>query len=308
MRFIQSDTTPLPGRPALQQHPFYANTLRMLGLDVLRVTARDPDPAAHILAVRRRFGPFRVAWVPHGPVWSDTVSSEQRVAVLHHLRRVLCPSHLQLVAAQDAADQHIMKGIGFRALSLPQSHAWLDLQPDAATRLARQHGKWRNRLRHAQSAKLKIRARPFCPDRDQKLLTLEEAQRRIKGYRALPARFTHAWATSNPDTAQVFEAYEPGGLAAFILVLTHAPTATYHIGWSNETGRALSAHNLLLWEAANWLSASGYCALDLGLIDHKNAPGLTRFKLGTGAEIRTGGATCLALPRLSLPSLRHKAA
>ena len=55
-------------------------------------------------------------------------------------------------------------------------------------------------------------------------------------------------------------------------------------------------HRLLLLRAAEALGAEGVRWLDLGSVDSERAPGLARFKLGTGAELRPLGATCLVLP------------
>lgn len=308
MLLVPSVSCPLPGRPAMQQHPHYAGTLRALGLEVRRLSVFDPQPIAHLQVVLRRFGPLRIAWVPQGPVWEAAVSDEAHREVLHALRRTLPRTHVHLIGASDSSQDPLRGAAGFRRLTAPQSHAWLDLGAGASARLARQNGKWRNRLRHAQSCGLRISCRRFSCERDRGLLQLEQTQRRAKGYRALPPGFTLAWASANANAAQLFEAHGPHGLAAFILVLTHPPTASYHIGWSGDAGRATSAHNLLLWRASCWLSERGYSALDLGLIDARRTPGLARFKLGIGAETHAGGATYLALPRLRLPQMMHRAA
>jgi hypothetical protein len=38
--------------------------------------------------------------------------------------------------------------------------------------------------------------------------------------------------------------------------------------------------------------------LDLGTVDTENAPGLARFKIGSGAQIRSLGGTWLRIPGL----------
>jgi hypothetical protein len=52
----------------------------------------------------------------------------------------------------------------------------------------------------------------------------------------------------------------------------------------------------MLARAAEALAAEGLRWLDLGTVDTEAAPGLARFKLGTGARLRRLGATCLVLP------------
>lgn len=75
-----------------------------------------------------------------------------------------------------------------------------------------------------------------------------------------------------------------------MLFLRHGRGATYHIGHICPEGKSLCAHNLLLWQAANWLAACGHDWLDLGPL-YAAAPGLWRFKLRTGARVqKTGGS------------------
>ena len=81
-----------------------------------------------------------------------------------------------------------------------------------------------------------------------------------------------------------------GETVAAMLFLKHGTSATYHIGWTSPAGRALSAGNLLLTHAAERFGEMGVEIVDLGLLDTETAPGLARFKLGTGAQpLRMGG-------------------
>ncbi|MEY8843073.1 GNAT family N-acetyltransferase, partial [Cribrihabitans sp. XS_ASV171] len=83
------------------------------------------------------------------------------------------------------------------------------------------------------------------------------------------------------------------------LILIHGQSATYHVAHTTQQGRATSAHNLLLWEAATWLAARGLTRLDLGPVETEHSPGLARFKLGTGARARALGGTWLLWPPLT---------
>ena len=80
-----------------------------------------------------------------------------------------------------------------------------------------------------------------------------------------------------------------------MLFLKHGTGATYHVGWTSDAGRKASAHNLILATAATRLAETGVTRLDLGTIDTENAPGLARFKLGSGAKPARTGGTWLGL-------------
>lgn len=294
-----------PAEPcALQQSQGYARALLKMGADAMAFAVMDgATPCAHVVILRRRFGPLRLCWVPRGPVWAADITPRQRARVLAALPTAVPHKALWLLSPDRSEDLH---AIPHTALMTPQHVGELDLTPPKDTRLAAQHGKWRNRLRHAQSAGLDVTHRPFDPIRDHALLSHEARQRSERRYSALPPEFTLAWATENPDQSRLFTASRGGETVAQMLILLHAPVATYHIGWSGPEGRQHSAHNLLLWETSNWLAAKGYLRLDLGCVDTDNSPGLARFKIGSGAQIRALGPTCLRLPRL-LPVWRTRA-
>ena len=103
-----------------------------------------------------------------------------------------------------------------------------------------------------------------------------------------------AFAAANRGQARIFEARHQGATVAALLFLCHGAVATYHIGWSGPEGRARAAHHLLLWRAMIDLAARGITRLDLGMVDTVTAPGLARFKLGSGARCRALGGTWLA--------------
>lgn len=295
---------------ALQQSEAYTGAVTEIGGEVDTFVARDhTGPVARVQVVKRRFGPLPVAWVPRGPVWSAEQTRETRAEVWRALPQVA--GHGMWILAPERADD--IAGIRYTTILSPQHVAEIDLTDDTATRLSRQHVKWRNRLRHAQNAGLEVTHRRFDPDRDDHVLSHEILQQRQRRYRALPPAFLRAWIAANPNATRLFTIAQNGAAIAHMLILLHRPVATYHIGWSGELGRKHSAHNLALWTASEWLARKGYTRLDLGSVDTENAPGLARFKIGSGARVRALGSTCLHLPRLSLrrafhAPIRHDAA
>ncbi|RKF15197.1 GNAT family N-acetyltransferase [Roseovarius spongiae] len=271
---------------AMQQHPHYAAALARLGCESRVAEFREGGARiGRAQIVLRRIGPLRVAWLPRGPVWS--APPPDPAAALRALIRATPLRALWAVAADRPAPAR-----GLRA-ARGQCVAELEISADSATRRAALHGKWRNRLTRAENAGLEVVARPLALPRDDALLGREVAQRRTRGYGALPPAFTAAWRAANPGQAQMFEARANGEVIAFVLVLLHAPGATYHVGWTGARGRALNAHNLLIWRASEWLAARGFARLDLGLADAARAPGLARFKTGCGARLCMTGATML---------------
>ncbi len=156
--------------------------------------------------------------------------------------------------------------------------------------------KWRNRLNAAERRSLPVRRVPPSGEALERLLAAEAAQRRARGYRALPPAFVERWlAAGAAPSAQLWIAGSARAPAAGMLFLTWPGGAAYHLGWSGEEGRRTQAHHLILWHAMCDLARARCRTLDLGSLDTVNAPGLARFKLGSGAVPRRFGATCLLL-------------
>ena len=276
----------------LSQHPMFAAALigcgRRADVHVLGQGSRQ----GQVLLVTRRFGPFgRVALASRGPVWTNHVSVGDRVDALRSLRG----KGLRLIEAE-AEDGVALHASGYRAVTTAAHVVELDLQGGPAAIRARTQGKWRNRMLQADRAGVSVRSLPFHGEAHHWLIQKEAAQRRLKHYSTLPAALTAAFAQVNPGMARLFVAERDGAQLAAMLFLRHGPVATYQIGWSGAEGRAVSAHHLVLMCAADWLAAHGHLRLDLGSVDTEAAPGLARFKLGSGAQMRALGGSWLRLP------------
>lgn len=268
--------------PALQQTAGFAAALGTFGTVPLHLPRRDGLPGLWLWR-RRRIG-VPMAMIPRADLGADVAASLHARLAAEGLAR-----HL-LILSPDRPAPHLAR-LGAVPLMTPAFLAELDLAADPDRRLARLHQKWRNRLRHGQKQRLTVRRSPLPPDPSHWLLKAEAAQRERRGYRGWPPAIAAGFALANTGQARLFEAREGAEIVAAVLILCHAPGATYQIGYTTARGRALSAHNLLLWEAAEWLAQKRFAHLDLGLVDHRHAPGLARFKLGTGATLRPLGGT-----------------
>ena len=269
-------------RAPLQQRWTYGDAIKAVGGTCLRFEICDRRKTLAIAqAVQRRVG-VSVTLISLGPVWVDSGDPDKRAAAL----KMLLQHVPGLVLTTPLTDCGACPSSRMTRVMTPATSALLDLGPGIRER---QSGKWRNRLRAAEKSELKVRSKRPTREELVELLLTDEDQRRAKGFRGLPSTFTLAWNQLNRD-ALLTTAKLKEETVASMLFLRHGTTATYHIGWSSETGRAHSAHNLTLWYGSETLAKAGVQTLDLGLIDTENAPGLARFKLGTGAKpIRTGG-------------------
>lgn len=242
----------------LSQHPYHVEALQKIGADA-QLIAQD---GAQLVTLRRRLpGLGVISMASREPLWPQ--------GARELLRKV------RLVNADGGG----LRSLGFVQLMTPATVAELDITGDW---LSRARGKWRNRLTRAKP--LRIKSHALGPG-DAWLLERCAEQARARGYRDLPAAYALAF-----PSARVFEARLGSTVIAAMVMLIHAPVATYHLGWCGEDGRARDAHRQVLAHAVQWLSDAGITRVDLGTVDTDAAPGLARFKLGTGARaVRLGG-------------------
>lgn len=254
------------------QGPSYAAAARACGAAV-----RQLDLGCGTALVLERTGRRLVS---RGPVWDGAPPPADRRRALRRLARF---AGVTLATPEDD-----LRGWGLIPLVTPLHHAIWDLSGDLRAGLA---GKWRNRLSAAERAGLRVGAASLrrLPD----LIAAEAAQRQARGYRTHPAAFTQALP---PHALRMFDWRQAGTLGAAMAFVVDGATATYHLGWAGEAARARGIHPLMLFHAARALRAEGVRWLDLGSVDTEQAPGLARFKLGTGAALHRLGHTLLVLP------------
>ena len=267
---------------ALPQSTEFSRALQMLGQSPMRL-----DRMQDMLVLRRK-------------VWGLPVAMINR-AELHkpaRLLEILQEEGLRRTPVILSPERPVpeLARLGALPLMTPASVGVVDIHPDRTLRRSGLEQKWRNRLSHAETQALRITRQnmPMVPD--HWLLRADAAQQKRRRYRSWPTALTLAYGEANRGAAKLFEAHEGRETVAGILVLTHGDGATYHIAHSTDRGRGLSAHNLLIWNAMEWLASRGIRQLDLGVINTEDASGLARFKLGTGARLERLGGTWLYWP------------
>lgn len=269
----------------LQQRWSYGEAVRTLGGNVCRVAVYHEGHVVMIAQVlMRSIG----ALVTRGPIWVADTDGDMRAEALRMFRKDLRGRGIRICAVTSPSED-IDSGF---AVMTPATLAYLPVATPSENAM---HGKWRNRLRAAERANMQVTRLPNRFEELGWLIEAEQAQQKTRGYRALPTGFVAAWLASDKSNVLTLAADQGDAPLAAIMFLRHGNTATYHLGWSKSAGRASNAHNLLLWQAVKRLSAKGVRTLDLGSLDTINAPGLARFKLGSGAKPHRLGATRVLL-------------
>lgn len=284
---------------ALQQAWLYGEALISLGVRVERAMVWEDGRLLMVaqFMCKRVLGYLSVASCTRGPVWHPDTTPKQRAAIYKRLRQSLPVPWLKVVlfSPDRTADQlDPTETQGLSRVMTGYATVLLDLKQSLPTLKAGLEGKWRNRLSKALSTeKIRFHVQPSLK-RCQWLLGKELDQREAKKFHGLPTQFVQAYIAAASDPRQAFVvAYAELGknTVACMLFLIHGRVASYHIGWADDEGRQLSAHNALLWESVAYLQAMGVDVLDLGGVNTHDLPGISRFKLGTGGRAVTLAGT-----------------
>lgn len=272
----------------LQQSPAYGVAMRRLGADIVRVTAADADGLVleGLMMQRKVLGLYRLSTVLRGPLWY-TNTPERRIAALKTLRA----AHPRwrgkglIITPEEAAGAPLTEDLqtaGFKRVMTGFSTVWMDLRRDTEALRAGLKGKWRNQLKKAEASKIMVNASTKAKKSDW-ILEKEHLQRAERRYQAIPVGLVpHFRSAGGQDSVLTVTAHLSGQPVAGALFLLSGQSATYHIGWSGEQGRAENAQNLVLWHSILDLRSRNISFLDLGGLNTAQLAGLARFKLGLG--------------------------
>ncbi|WP_460275230.1 GNAT family N-acetyltransferase [Celeribacter sp. ULVN23_4] len=262
----------------LSQRWLYGEAAKRIGRDARRLCIYERStPVALAQMVLRPFMGLHVSVALRGPLFFTAApGTETQRSVVKDLRRAL-PLGVKFMSP----DQRLRGSLGHLGLSAPPEVVELDLRPNLSDMRLSLNGKWRNALKKAEKSELRVIRLAPSPSVLRPYLMLEKHQQVQRRYRGLPPEFALAIQDVAPKSLRLFEADD-----AFMLFILHGNSATYQIGHTGPRGRAVNAHNLILWEAIKRLKLEGIRRLDLGTIDTRRAPNLARFKLRTGATAR----------------------
>lgn len=277
---------------ALQQAWIYGEALTSLGVSMARAMVWQDGQLVAIaqFMCKRVLGYISLASCTRGPIFHPDLSPADRAAIYKRLRQSVPVPHLKVpLFSPDCSGEQLdpVETRGMSRVMTGYSTVLLDLTQALSTLKAQLEGKWRNRLNKVlANVKLQVHVQASLKRCDW-LLGQELAQREAKKFHGLPTDFVKAYIACAADHRQAFVvAYAELGknTVGGMLFLIHGRVASYHVGWSDEEGRRLNAHNALLWQAMAYLKDMGIEVLDLGGINTHDLPGISRFKLGAGGQ------------------------
>ncbi|HPU54439.1 MAG TPA: GNAT family N-acetyltransferase [Burkholderiaceae bacterium] len=276
---------------ALQQDWAYGEAMQSGGVRCLRARVQIDG---RTVAIAQFIG-VRVALLvstglcSRGPVFLEPLEALVRAQVYRALKRsVPLPWPRALFFTPDEPGGSASGVHRLQRVMTGYATVLIDLERSLDELRAAMHPKWRNRLAAAERAGLTVQRVGARAAQYRWLLEREEAQRKGRGYLALPTGFVESYQALKPSgadallTLRIDAGREP---AAAMMFLIHGEAASYHIGWTGEKGRELDAHNLLLWHAMTLLKQKGVRRLDLGGVNTASGAGIARFKIGSGGAV-----------------------
>ncbi|MEM8935074.1 MAG: peptidoglycan bridge formation glycyltransferase FemA/FemB family protein [Pseudomonadota bacterium] len=279
---------------AYQQSYAYGEAVNAAGGKILRARIISDDSLVGFAqAVRHMTYPFLPAiHVMRGPVWArpdlSRVVKLAAAQALHQSAPAKGP-HAVLITPAEGDD---FEGSDFKQIYTGSHTSLLDLSRDEEALRAGLDGKWRNRLNAAEKADITVMRLGRDRAKYAWLLDKDATLMRSIGHRSSNVVLVPAYQSiAGKKSVLAFEAKSGAERIGGMLFVIHGDGATYHIGWSNETGKSLNAQNRIMWLAIRELKKLGVRTLDLGGVDTQNMPGVARFKLGLGgAVVSTSGS------------------
>lgn len=275
----------------MQQHWVYGASMRLPGMQTHRaeVVLNGRSVALAQFICRRYAGIFGIALCTRGPIWLGDVADADKARIQRALKQSLPMTRPRIILfSPDLTDpQHPSMASLTRVLT-GYSTVMLDLSQPLSALRAGLHPYWRNRLSAAERSGLKLAVLSHDSAELPRILAEEQIQRQRKRFYALPLGFIdHYFEEGGTESALILQASWQSRPVAVMLFLIHGSSATYQLGWSQAQGRALNAHNLILWNAIEQLKQRGIDKLDLGGVNTHDLPGISRFKINTGGEVIT---------------------
>ncbi len=258
--------------PHFPQAWCYGEGKRAQGWSVDRLVFEgDEGPLAICqVLVRRVLGVPVVARINRGPLFLETAPApDLQFRVLRAMRNrwQFGRRGLLLIAPAlpfDDASAGLLRGAGFMER---RAGGWgsslIDLEPSADAIRASFTSKWRNPLNSAIRAGVEVRVRHDAEALEW-MLERHVSNMASKHFTGPDVAFVRAMVASSPEAFWVMQAIHENEPVSGLMGTRLGVHAENFLGWTNDAGRRLGAHSLLIWNAILQMKAAGCRALDLG--------------------------------------------
>jgi lipid II:glycine glycyltransferase (peptidoglycan interpeptide bridge formation enzyme) len=257
--------------PHFTQAWCYGEGKRAQGWSVERLVLESEEAVALCqVLVRRVMGLPVFARINRGPVFVQrTPSAGSQLAVLGALRRRwrFARRGLLLIAPAlpyDDASAALLRAAGFvQRRAGGWGSSLIDLEPSLEAIRASFTSKWRNPLNSAIRAGVEVRYRKD-PAAFEWMLERHVGNMATKNFVGPSVGFVRAMVAASPENFWLLQAFHGNEPVSGLMGTCIGAHAENYLGWTNDAGRRLGAHSLLIWNAIVEMKAAGFRALDLG--------------------------------------------
>lgn len=225
----------------------------------------------------------RVTRINRGILWLEDTEKTSKEKIYNALKKhytgfgkLLFLSSQEMRTADNLS--MLIRG-GYQYRNRFYSTGLIDLRVEEEVLRKNLDSKWRNHLKQAEAKGMEIK-KITMPDELEELLQLHIKHKNDQKYDDSGDSITRE--LINGQAIISYVAKKHGETVGFVMVVKHGKSATYYIGWNNETGYRLDANKLLLWQAMLALKKENIVWFDLGGIDYIATRSIADFKLGTG--------------------------
>lgn len=251
------------------------------------ISGEKPIGAVQILVKKKHGIPFAVR-INRGPLFLDEYDIvENHIEALKIIRKKLLFRLLPFSYAPNVQYSPInlikMSQDKWRMLDVfGYETGVIDLHQSEEDIRKNLNGKWRNQLKSAEKAQLKLK---LSSDRFDEIVSIYELSQKEKGFEGIPSDVLFDLKNKKNSPLDVFYIVDDEDeIIAFDIFYRTSNFGLYLVGWNNETGRKHYANNLLLYSAACYFKQEGQRWLDLGGIDYIDTEENARFKDGMNPQ------------------------
>jgi dTDP-4-amino-4,6-dideoxygalactose transaminase len=251
----------------------------------------ETDVAVAQYLNRRVLGLIKISRLSRGPLFFNTATCTQIASVLNKVTKEHSWTRFQILSI--SPEIYISSKINcagmtarLRRVSTVGTQSSI-LHLDQTLPILRKNldPKWRNQLKVSELSDAKM----IHSTKYNDFLWFESVYDSLqleKKFQGIPANlFRSTWREFfSTNNAHLFIGLRDEAFIAAILIITHGNSATYLAGWNSPDGRKLNVNNLLLWEASSHLKQWGITKFDLGGVDEKQTPTISKFKVGMGGQ------------------------
>lgn len=243
--------------------------------------------------LEKTFGPIVMMRINQGPLWqAQTLDLDLKIKVLAKIKTLvkgIVPRFLFIAPwmQESLENSMVLVALGYRRRA--KKSCWESIRLDLSKTKDAIKKDFLSRWRYDLNRSMQCDLRCVMENSDEALDVLLNDYiefQKNKGFRGIDCNILKESVKSYSINTQflVIMIYYNNQKVSSALVAISEQVATYLIGVNSDIGRSIGANSFLLWQVILKLKYLRCRWFDLGGIDEKNTPGISRFKKGLGGS------------------------